>query len=229
MDNALIIDLVLAGVLLAFLWRGLRRGLIYSLMGLVSVVLAFIGAMLLTAQFAEPVAERVYPEVREWAVGYLEAQEGAEEAGGELATQFTDAVGDMLETLRRFGVSDEAVRGVTESMTQSAVSAADRAAYLLVETVVRAAVFLLSFLAVLLVLKLLTRALNELCALPILWHINLFGGAALSLIKGVLLIFLVIYLAPRLGVTWFNDHAEGTRLLAWFVNNTPYSILASLT
>ena len=55
------------------------------------------------------------------------------------------------------------------------------------------------------------------------------GGAALSLIEGALLIFLIVFLAPRLGVTWFADHAAGTHLLAWFLNNTPRSIIASLT
>ena len=55
------------------------------------------------------------------------------------------------------------------------------------------------------------------------------GGAALSLMEGALLIFLIVFLAPRLGVTWFADHAAGTHLLAWFLNNTPRSIIASLT
>ena len=53
--------------------------------------------------------------------------------------------------------------------------------------------------------------------------------AALSLMEGALLIFLIVFLAPRLGVTWFADHAAGTHLLAWFLNNTPRSIIASLT
>ena len=47
--------------------------------------------------------------------------------------------------------------------------------------------------------------------------------------EGALLIFLIVFLAPRLGVTWFADHAAGTHLLVWFLNNTPRSIIASLT
>lgn len=220
MDNALIIDLVLGAVLLLFFWRGLTRGLVYSLMGLVGVVGSLFGAAAVTERFTERAAELVYPRVREWAVGYLSAQEAA--AGDAVpGGQLTETLGDMLETLRRFGVSEEAIDGVTRSMTQSAVSAADRAAYLLVETVVRAAVFVAAFLVLMLLFRLLARALNELCGLPILWHINLFGGAALSLIKGVLLVFLVLSLAPRFGVTWFGDHAEGTRLLAWFIAHDP--------
>ena len=65
MDNALIIDLVLAAVLAVFALLGARKGLIRSLMALVSVVVALIGATLLTAMFVEPVTDLVYPKVEE--------------------------------------------------------------------------------------------------------------------------------------------------------------------
>ncbi|MFR5845989.1 MAG: CvpA family protein [Oscillospiraceae bacterium] len=65
MDNALIIDLVLAAVLALFALLGARKGLIRSLMALVSVVVALIGATLLTAMFVEPVTDLVYPRVEE--------------------------------------------------------------------------------------------------------------------------------------------------------------------
>ena len=120
-----------------------------------------------------------------------------------------------------------------ETMTfeglRSAVSAAERAAYLLVKTIVQAALFLAFFLALMLLLRLLTHGLDRLFSLPVLAQLNGLGGAALSLMEGALLIFLIVFLAPRLGVTWFADHAAGTHLLAWFLNNTPRSIIASLT
>ena len=80
-----------------------------------------------------------------------------------------------------------------------------------------------------LLLRLLTHGLDRLFSLPVLAQFNGLGGAALSLMEGALLIFLIVFLAPRLGVTWFADHAAGTHLLAWFLNNTPRSIIASLT
>ena len=118
---------------------------------------------------------------------------------------------------------------MTKSVTDSAVSAAERAAYLLVKTIVQAALFLAFFLALMLLLRLLTHGLDRLFSLPVLAQLNSLGGAALSLMEGALLIFLIVFLAPRLGVTWFADHAAGTHLLAWFLNNTPRSIIASLT
>ena len=238
MDNALIIDLVLAAVLVLFAVLGAHKGLIRSLMALVSVVLALIGAALLTAMFVEPVTELVYPRVQERVIerfaqdipsNVLAPEDGDMSAGGLIPEEIADALGGALDTLQRFGVSDKALDGVAEDVAQGVASAAERAAYLLVRTVVQAALFLVFFLLVMLLLKLLTRALDGLCSLPILRQINALGGAVLSLVEGALLIFLLVYLAPRLGVTWFSDHEAGTRLLAWFLHNTPYSILASLT
>ena len=220
MDNALIIDLVLAAVLAVFALLGARKGLIRSLMALVSVVVALIGATLLTAMFVEPVTDLVYPKVEERVLEQFErdipsdalaAEDGDLSAGGLLPDELSDLLGEALDTLKRFGVSDDAIDGVTKSVTDSAVSAAERAAYLLVKTIVQAALFLAFFLALMLA------------------QLNGLGGAALSLIEGALLIFLIVFLAPRLGVTWFADHAAGTHLLAWFLNNTPRSIIASLT
>ena len=188
--------------------------------------------------FVEPVTDLVYPKVEERVLEQFErdipsdalaAEDGDLSAGGLLPDELSDLLGEALDTLKRFGVSDDAIDGVTKSVTDSAVSAAERAAYLLVKTIVQAALFLAFFLALMLLLRLLTHGLDRLFSLPVLAQLNGLGGAALSLMEGALLIFLIVFLAPRLGVTWFADHAAGTHLLAWFLNNTPRSIIASLT
>ena len=136
MDNALIIDLVLAAVLAVFALLGARKGLIRSLMALVSVVVALIGATLLTAMFVEPVTDLVYPKVEERVLEQFErdipsdalaAEDGDLSAGGLLPDELSDLLGEALDTLKRFGVSDDAIDGVTKSVTDSAVSAAERA------------------------------------------------------------------------------------------------------
>lgn len=229
MDNAVIIDLILAAVLLLFAAFGAWKGLMRSLMLLVSTALALVGAALLSAALAEPAAELVFPKVEESVVAQLEQLlPGA--ADGGLLPDGTFALPDGAEEeLRRFGISAETITGALDGAEASVRAAVERAAYLLVKAVVQAVLFLLLFVALLLLLRLLTRALDAVCSLPVLRTVNAAGGALLSLCEGALLIFLVLSLAPRLGVSWFADHADGTRLLAWFMNNTPNSILASLT
>ena len=187
-------------------------------------------AILTLDQFYPKVEERVLEQFeRDIPSDALAAEDGDLSAGGLLPDELSDLLAEALDTLKRFGVSDDAIDGVTKSVTDSAVSAAERAAYLLVKTIVQAALFLAFFLALMLLLRLLTHGLDRLFSLPVLAQLNGLGGAALSLIEGALLIFLIVFLAPRLGVTWFADHAAGTHLLAWFLNNTPRSIIASLT
>ena len=120
MDNALIIDLVLAAVLAVFALLGARKGLIRSLMALVSVVVALIGATLLTAMFVEPVTDLVYPKVEERVLEQFErdipsdalaAEDGDLSAGGLLPDELSDLLGEALDTLKRFGVSDDAIDG----------------------------------------------------------------------------------------------------------------------
>ena len=141
MDNALIIDLVLAAVFVLFAVLGAHKGLIRSLMALVSVVLALIGAALLTAMFVEPVTELVYPHVQERVIEQFERdiptdvlapEDNDLSAGGLLPEELADALGGALDTLQRFGVSEEAIGDVTKELSDSAASAAERAAYLLV-------------------------------------------------------------------------------------------------
>ena len=242
MDNT-IVDLFLTAVLLLFAWLGARKGLIRSMMLLVSTLLALVGAALLTAALVEPVTNAVFPKVEEKVVvqfekllaesqdaGTDDAQSPEEpETGGLLPDGVAQALGGAIEKLKRFGVADDAIDRAMDHAADSFHAAAEQAAYLLVKTIVQAVLFLVLFLALLLVLKLVTHALDALCGLPVLNTLNTLGGAALSLVEGALVIYLVLYLAPRFGVTWFADHADGTHLLAWFMNHTPYTILASLT
>ena len=63
MDNALIIDGILAIALLAGALIGWKRGLFKSLMGLAVVVLALIGSVVLADMLTEPVTDFVAPKV----------------------------------------------------------------------------------------------------------------------------------------------------------------------
>ena len=123
MDNALIIDLVLAAVLALFALLGARKGLIRSLMALVSVVVALIGATLLTAMFVEPVTDLVYPKVEERVLEQFErdipsdalaSEDGDLSAGGLLPDELsevhkecvvdvpTDFSSDCIETTQEY-------------------------------------------------------------------------------------------------------------------------------
>ena len=63
MTNPIIIDLVLAAVLVLFIWLGSRKGFILTLCGFLAIFVALIGASILSNALAEPVAKTMEPVI----------------------------------------------------------------------------------------------------------------------------------------------------------------------
>ena len=238
MNNGLIIDAVFALVLILGAVLGAKRGLFRSLMGLATVVLALIGATLLADALTQPVTDALMPRaeksVQEWfdtekrqdetPPAEAAEEETAGDGGAETADDAPLDVTGLLKRLLRFDL-DGAVR---DSLRRSAQDAALAAVRSLLESVVRTILFVVGFLALMLVLRLLTRGLDKVFDLPVLHTLNSLGGGALGLIESALLLFLICDLAPKLGVTIFDDYESGTYLLAFFMQQTPRSVAAAL-
>lgn len=238
MDNGLIIDAMFALVLILGAVLGARRGLFRSLMALVAVVAALVGASLLADALTEPVTGALMPRaeksVQEWfdaekrqdesLPAETEHGEGAEADGAEAADDAPLDVTGLLKRLLRFDL-DGAVRDSLRKQAQSAALAAVRT---LLASVVRTLLFVLGFLLLTALLRLLTRGLDKLFDLPVLHTLNSLGGGALGLIESALLLFLVCGLAPKLGVTVFDDYESGSYLLAFFMQQSPRSLAAVL-
>ena len=252
MNNGLMIDAVFALVLILSVVFGAKRGLFRSFMALAAIVLALIGASLLTDVLTEPVTDMLMPRleksVEEWFdtesqtpqgdVPQIEGETPAEsDASGEakeplmLNIEMADlrqddsprAVTGLLKKLLRFDF-DGAVR---QSLRNAARDAALAAVRTLLGSVVRTLVFVLCFLVLTLLLRLVTGGIDKVLDLPVLNALNTIGGGALGLIEGALLLFLVCDVAPKLGVKAFADY-EGTYLLLFFMSHTPRGLVAAL-
>ena len=57
---------------------------------------------------------------------------------------------------------------------------------------------------------------------------NALGGAALGLVKGVLVLFLAIWAARRLGISFETEEVAQTYILQFFAAHTPLSMLSLL-
>ena len=107
-----------------------------------------------------------------------------------------------------------------EVTTSAARAVAD---YLALE-LTRMFLFLVSFALVLLLWLLLSRVLA--CKLPVLSTLNHWSGAALGLVKGGLIVFILCWLLR--GSLISQEAVEGTVLLRFFCTHTPLSLLAPL-
>ena len=251
MNNGLMIDAIFALVLVLGVVLGAKRGLFRSFMALAAILVALIGASLLTDALTGPVTEALMPRaeksVEEWFDTSSEAAKGdTPQIEGETTAE-NDATGEtpdsdaaqgaenvrqddsplavtgLLKKLLRFDL-DSAVR---QSLRNAARDAALAAVRTLLGSVVRTIVFLLCFLVLSLLLRLVTAGIDKVLDLPVLNTLNTVGGGLFGLVESTLLLFLVCDLAPKLGFKTFTEY-EGTYLLSFFMSHTPRSLCAAL-
>jgi uncharacterized membrane protein required for colicin V production len=227
-------DAIVVIILMVAVIYGAKRGLLQSLAGLVIVVMALAGAGIAAGTFTEPITEFVAPvvenRVTEKVEQTVEAQLGEvewslfEENGAD-STQ----IGMLLDLL---GLDREVRESLAEraeiAVRDTGATVASAVVQSLVRTVIHGVVFVLAFLLLLLLLKVLLEAMNLVLKLPGLRGLNALGGAAIGLMEGVLLLFLAIWVARRLGVSFETAPLSEAHILQIFTTNTPLGLLSFL-
>ena len=219
MDNALVIDGVIAGALLLGAVIGAARGLFKSLMGFVAVAAALVGAVVLADLLTPLVTELVYPGLRDAALTVFAAAENAAAHGFEAS----ETLARLEEQLGRFGLS---AGGLNPAL--SVLTLAEQAARTLIAGVVHAVLLVLLYVVLLLVLKLLTGALDHVFDLPVLSTLNGALGALFGICEAAVLVYVAAYAALHLGVRPVAEHAGDALLLSFFLNHSPIELIAGL-
>ncbi|MHA5221329.1 CvpA family protein [Dysosmobacter sp. Phy] len=235
MTTPVIIDAIAAAVLLGFAIWGAQRGLFRSLTGLLSVIVALVGAGLIAGALAAPAARLAGPLVEEHIRGQvdeaMEVQSSQQVEMPELETEEDDgfAIEDLLALM---GLDEDVRESLLGDIQEKAVDTGVNVATAIVESVVQSllygVLFLLSFLALMLLLKLAVGAMDLVLKLPGLHLLNSLGGAVIGLAEGALLAFLAIWIARRLGISFETETVAQTHILHFFTTNTPLSALSFL-
>ena len=227
--NYIIYDIIIAAVLLFFLWRGYRKGLVLTLCSLLAVFVALAGASVLSNALAEPVADAVEPIVSEHIQNALtEAMKNAELAaanGGVAQTPEELPLNAVIEQLKEsklyqgFASAFQAAvdSGVAEVTTNAAHSLARYAAV----QIARSIIFTVAFAAVLTAWFFLSRALDLVAKLPVLNSLNRLGGGAVGLVTGSLIVFIAVWVLRGSQIP--PAAVEETYLLKFFATVSPLS------
>ena len=235
MTTPVIIDAIAAAVLLGFAIWGAQRGLFRSLTGLLSVIVALVGAGLIAGALAAPAARLAGPLVEEHIRGQvdeaMEVQSSQQVEMPELEMEEDDGFA-IEELLALMGLDEDVRESLLGDIQEKAVDTGVSVATAIVESVVQSllygVLFLLSFLALMLLLKLAVGAMDLVLKLPGLHLLNSLGGAVIGLAEGALLAFLAIWIARRLGVSFETETVAQTHILYFFTTNTPLSALSFL-
>ncbi len=234
MTTPAIIDIVVAAVLLGFAVYGGKRGLFRALSGLLAVVVALVGAGIIAATFTPPVTKVVTPLIAGRIEEKVESAMAVQSAGSgvqmpEADTEDPSAIQDLLALL---GLDDEVRSQLAEEVQEKVRDTGASIAAAVVESMARSFIYgtlyILSFAALLLLMKVLIGAMDLVLKLPLLRGLNTLGGAAVGLVEGALLLFLAVWVLRRLGVSFESDALAEAHILRIFTENTPLSVLSHL-
>ena len=196
-------DIAIAAILIFFIWLGCRKGLVLTLCSLLAVFVALIGATFLSDALAGPVAQAIEPaitgSIHDTVTSYYQRVPEADTStqdGDDWLAQLP--LEELLEPLResRFfkGYAEAFQRAVDNKAAQIVTHAAQALAHYVAVQITRVVIFVLAFFALLIAWRLLSRALDLVAHLPVLYTANRWGGGIAGLVKGILVLLIAGWL-----------------------------------
>lgn len=231
----LVFDIAILAILVLFAWRGASRGFVLSLCGLLAVIVAFVGASFLANLLAPKVGAALEPQFAQIIEEKLEEQFRQSDPAGD-AAGLAEGEGyplqDVLSVLRDMGLYEELVntidQAVQDGMTAVAANAAAAVAAAIAQSVAYSVIFTMAFALILIAWKVFSHAVDLVAKLPGLNFLNKTGGAAMGLIKGVLILFLAAWLIQYSGKLIPEETVQQTHLLKFFMTTNPMTLLQEL-
>ena len=228
----IVYDVIIAAVLLFFVWLGYRKGLVLTLCSLLAVFVALIGASFLSDVLAEPVAKAIEPaivrSIHSTVTSYYQRSPAETSSEDEEAWLAQLPLEEVLEPLResRFfqGFADAFRQAVDERASELITHAARELAHYVAVQLARTVIFAVAFFAILIAWWFLSHTLDLVARLPVLSTVNAWGGGAVGLVKGALIVFIAVWLLrdsyiprPALEHTWLLKYFATVNPLAFFL------------
>ena len=238
----IIVDAVIALLLLIAAWRGYRRGFVLTLCGFLALFVAFIGASVVSNVLSGPASRAVQPMIQSSIQQLVEDSRSQPESSSASASQplpfLTEPQGEeepeeslpfeeLLALLRQSklfqGFADTIQEAVDQGMVSASANAAKVVSDYIAKQLAQMVLFVVSFLLILVLWSLLSHALDLAFRLPVLSSLNHWAGAALGLLRGGVLVFIVCQLLKG---SFLPHHLiQGTWLLQRFCTVSPLSFL----
>ncbi len=216
MVTPVLLDVLLIAILALFALLGAKRGFVLTLCSLVAVIVALIGATIVSDALAPKVAEFLQPRIEQ---SIRAAQDAAFFNGEQPTVEDGVMLFSWLEPIKEMGgVYEWAAQGVEDALKAGQTEAA-RQLYATIATTVaqrlaHAVLFAVSFVLLLIAWAILSHALDLVAKLPVLNTLNNTLGAALGLVKGLVVCYIAAWVLCSVTQTIPPQMVEETRLLS---------------
>ena len=247
----LIVDLLIVGALVFSILYGAKKGFVYCVVWLASIVAAVIGARLATALFEKPISDFVYSKSES------KIQEASEKAVLELDNidwdlmdftpgrpeTLTDAEYEVLmkneglakvdEVLASVGISENTRRekffNLAKSIHESSGKASEQVgkmaaelAHKAIRFIVRVLLIIIVFVVVLIVLRLAGKGLSNLFEkIPVVGTLDKVLGVAVNFLVYAAVILIALYAWQHLWPDSFENFAKGAPVAGFIAENNP--------
>ena len=224
----LIYDAAIALLLLIALWRGYKKGIVLTLCGFLAIFVALIGASILSNALAGPVSRTIQPMIESSIQQVFDRSDAPDSAASQEEQHASLPLPEALELLKDSklykGFADAFQKAVDEGMVATTANAARIISDYIAKQIAQIALFLISFILVLIVWFFISHALDLAFKLPVLSTLNRWSGAALGLFKGGLLLFIACWLLK--GSFLPQAAIQNTYLLHFFCTTSPLTLLS---
>ena len=220
--TTLAIDLTIIGIIVFCGWRGYRNGLIRGAFGIVTLIAALIIANIAAEAYSDEVSGALNPFVGGVVGSTLDKiieQEGKDLEPVEHENKSIEF--RMAYTaLRRVGLPEPAAINVTERAVSEEAEGylTDVVGEKLSSVLAYVALFAIAFLLLAIVFAVIGNLINFVFSLPGLKLVDIIAGAALGLMKGLLIVMVITAVVRYFGLLAVST-VEGTSVLKYFVNN----------
>lgn len=214
-----VFDVILFLVVLLFAALGVRRGLVLTVCGLLSILVALGGAKVAADSLSPVVAEAITPRITTTVEDRLEknVNQSMKDAGETAKDSLSGILSIFGNSETYEEASEQLQKAIQSGLKPSLESAAKSVAKDLAQPVAWWAVYGIVFCLILLVWELVSKLLNLVAKLPVLNLANRIMGGGIGLLKGVLVVGLVCWVILRLGLVTAAETQESV-FLQFFSN-----------
>ena len=231
---SIIMDVLLVGIIVLAAYRGFRKGIIASVIGLVSLVVAIYGANLLAVTFSgefvgvlEPFVSGIVDSTEAKILSYGSGSE-AEESGYVPAEPVNseDAKNSYkvsYSVLKELGLDDKIADSIATEVTKVTDTVSSRMNSSLTQKICEKlsflAVFVIAFALIMIIFAAIGNMLDLVFGLPGLENLNHILGGILGAAKGIAIVIVICCVCRYLGILIGAEIVENTWIMKRLMEN----------